>query len=620
MATPSINVTQLTCAALDSTWLGEWLRGENPSTRKLSCSSSAKTNGLLFHDCVEKFATWLTSPASLSTAAACGTSTELWQQLHDQVAGSHLDQLAMNGKHQEALDLSGRFQSYCGRLAELRQRCQPFENWQDLFLAHEWAAKGVEISTPAGNVKVSGRIDAIRNHPGHSIEIVDYKLSQGAQQKADLIQLAIYARLLGILRPGCVFAGLIEYYLPALQVIPLESADLEGLFHDQVDPVLEKIAAHYQTFDNIDEPAAVLVPLPDSVPSSEKIAAVLAQFGVKISVAGSWDGPQVTRYLLKPAPGVKVSSIMNRAEDLHAQLHLALPPSLFTVPGGVAIDLPRAKPKTVLLRDLLTDPAVQDHAKPMSFPLAVGLDNRPILADLSDSNTCHALVGGASGSGKSEWLKCIIAGLVLRNPVERLRFILVDPKILTFGTLPAHPLLARPVIHDFQESLACLSEVADEMDRRYHILAEDGQTHLAQRWEDGQADLPFLVMVFDEFADLIVAGKEERKIFEGCVARIAGKGRAAGIHLVLATQRPDRTVVSGLIKANLTLKVCLRVNNAVNSQIILDEAGGESLLGKGDLLCDLGRGIQRGQSPFIPQDDFLRLFATHPNFSMSNQP
>jgi DNA segregation ATPase FtsK/SpoIIIE-like protein len=150
----------------------------------------------------------------------------------------------------------------------------------------------------------------------------------------------------------------------------------------------------------------------------------------------------------------------------------------------------------------------------------------------------------------------------------------------------------------------CHGYAVTEMDTRYELLKRGGFVNLGERFEDGQTDIPFLVLIFDEFADLILATREDKKEFESLVARIAGKGRAAGIHLVLATQRPNRAVVTGLIKANLPLKVCLKVANAVNAQIVLDEAGAESLFGKGDLLCHFGKGLVRAQGLFIPQSEF----------------
>jgi S-DNA-T family DNA segregation ATPase FtsK/SpoIIIE len=214
------------------------------------------------------------------------------------------------------------------------------------------------------------------------------------------------------------------------------------------------------------------------------------------------------------------------------------------------------------------------------------------------------LVAGTSGSGKSEWLKSLVASLALRNPPQRVRLALVDPKVLTFSSVEASPYLWRPVATNIEAALAILDAAVSEMENRYPALAKEGFVSIADRLQAGLFDVPFIVIVFDEFADLILTGRNEKKKFEELVARLAGKGRAAGVHLVLATQRPDRTVVTGLIKSNLPMKVCLRVANATNSQIVLGEAGAESLLGKGDLLCDLGRGVVRAQSYYIPQPDF----------------
>jgi len=199
----------------------------------------------------------------------------------------------------------------------------------------------------------------------------------------------------------------------------------------------------------------------------------------------------------------------------------------------------------------------------------------------------------------------MVASMLLRSAPEQVRIALIDPKILTFAGVEGSPYLWRPVATTLTEALKILRDAVKEMDSRYQTLAGEGFVNLGERIKAGKTDLPFLVLIFDEFADLILAGREDKKEFETLVARIAGKGRAAGIHLVLATQRPDRAVVTGLIKSNLPLKICLKVANAVNAQIVLDEPGAESLFGKGDLLCDFGKGLVRAQGLFIPQADFL---------------
>ncbi len=167
--------------------------------------------------------------------------------------------------------------------------------------------------------------------------------------------------------------------------------------------------------------------------------------------------------------------------------------------------------------------------------------------------------------------------------------------------------MAEPVIHDVTEAIACLEKAVHEMENRYKQLAEEGFKDLGSRIKAGRKDIPFYIILFDEFADLVLQGKKEKEAFEKLVARLAAKGRAAGIHLVLATQRPDRNIVTGIVKANLPLKICMKVTTATNSKIILDHAGGELLLGRGDLLCDRGKGIERAQSLYISQDELLSL-------------
>jgi len=337
------------------------------------------------------------------------------------------------------------------------------------------------------------------------------------------------------------------------------------------------------------------------------VAAAFGEFNLSVEAAGVIEGPQVTRIKLKPGPGVKVASLANRAEDLRVKLALDGAPLITPGRGFVAVDLPRADRQTLALRDYLQARGEASKESLIIFPVGVGIDGETLVSDFSDSNTCHVLVAGTSGSGKSEWLKTLVASLAYGHPPERVRIALVDPKILTFTAIKDSPYLWRPVATNIESALAILGAAVAEMESRYELLARQGYVSLSDRFRAGLFDIPFIVLIFDEFADLILTGRDEKKEFEDTVARIAGKGRAAGIHLVLATQRPDRTVVTGLIKSNLPMKVCLRVTNATNSQIVLGEAGAESLLGKGDLLCDMSKGIVRAQSYYIPQGEFAQV-------------
>lgn len=164
--------------------------------------------------------------------------------------------------------------------------------------------------------------------------------------------------------------------------------------------------------------------------------------------------------------------------------------------------------------------------------------------------------------------------------------------------------LSQPIITDTETAINSIKDIVEDMDMRYNLFAQEGYENLAQRHNDNKTDIPYHVVIFDEFADVILTGdRKQKKEFEELVSRIAGKGRAAGIHLVLATQRPDRNVVTGLIKANLLLTICLRVKTGINSKVVIDKVGAEKLLGKGDLFCDWGLGIERAQSLYITQEE-----------------
>jgi FtsK/SpoIIIE family/FtsK alpha domain/PD-(D/E)XK nuclease superfamily len=607
-----ITVTQLKCAVLDPAWRKRWLAGENPSTFVFMPARAGQSaqggNGIVFgtrfHQETDRLAKWLTSSTQLAAAAAIDSPDDLMQFLWRSSLQDFTDKLLSKGEGEAAIAFTERMRSYCKRLIDLKKGTTNFENWQDVFVFTEEDIKGVCLPVGGNRVEIVGRVDAIRFHHSNGLEVVDYKLSQGAQQRSDLVQLSIYAHLLPLWRPGCQFRGTLEYYLPEFMEVTISRDELAGIYVGLVVPVLHQMFAAAA-----DEAAPVIAA--DTTRVAERpskierdIVNAFSSFGLGVEAVGTIEGPQVTRVRLKPASGVKVASLANRAEDLQVALALDQPPLISPGKGFVAVDVPRADRQTMQLLGYLKGAGAKEKS-PTAFPVGVGIDGQTILSDFFDSNTCHVLVAGTSGSGKSEWLKSLVATLAYRNAPERVRLALVDPKILTFSSVEMSPYLWRPLATDIGAALSVLESAASEMEDRYRTLAKEGFVSISDRIRGGRIDLPFIVLVFDEFADLILTGRDERKNFEDMVARLAGKGRAAGVHLVLATQRPDRTVVTGLIKSNLPMKVCLRVANATNSQIVLGEAGAESLLGMGDLLCDLGRGIARAQSYYIPQSDFV---------------
>jgi S-DNA-T family DNA segregation ATPase FtsK/SpoIIIE len=603
-----INVSQLKCAVLDPQWRRRWRAGERPSTVTYNTTGNGRVFGIRFHQETERLAKWLTSRAHLAEAAAIDSAQGLQDIMWRTSVQGFIDELLAAGHTEEALGFTARIRNFCERLIELRARTNSFENWQDVFVFTETTMRGVHLPVGPTMVEVTGRTDAIRFHPKHQLEVVDYKLSQGTQQKSDLVQLAIYAQLLPLWRPGCSFCGTLEYYSPEFMELTVPREALADIYAGLVEPVLHEMFAPNSPptpapTERARAPAAV--EKSDDSDLANKVVAAFAEFNLNVEAVGVVQGPQVQRIKLRPAAGVKVASLANRAEDLRVKLALDETPLIEPGRGFVAIDLPRTDRQTLLLEDYLQKNQ-PDKKSLVTFPVGVDVEGETIVADLSDSNTCHVLVAGTTGSGKSEWLKTLVASLALRYRPEQIRFGLVDPKILTFGGAKDSRYLWKPIATDIEAALEILAAAAAEMDNRYRILAEDGHVSLSERIQSGRVDLPFVILVFDEFADLILTGRNEKKLFEETVARIAGKGRAAGIHLVLATQRPDRTVVTGLIKSNLPMKVCLRVSNPTNSIVVLGEAGAESLLGKGDLICDMGKGFVRAQSYFIAQSKFIK--------------
>jgi S-DNA-T family DNA segregation ATPase FtsK/SpoIIIE len=600
MAHRRITVSQLRCAVVDARWRQDWLGGKSPTTFLVPANGQPNVHGSRFHQETERLAKWLIAPKNLAEAARIASSRELPQIAWKLSLQEFADELIAQGKVEEAAVFTERMRSFCDRLIALKKRTRNFENWQDVFIATEASLENVIVPIGSSTVEIGARVDAIRFHPQHDLEVVDYKLTQGSQQKSDFIQLAIYAHLLPLWRPGCRFCGTVEYYLPEFMEVPVSAEELADIYRGLVEPVLREM------FDTAKHGSAKPAGS-DRRDVAKRVVDAFKAFGLSVEAGDVVEGPQVTRVKVRPAAGVKVASLANRAEDLQVSLALDELPLVKPGRGFVIIDLPRHDRETVLLLDALDRGIMNDSASSMAFPVGVGVEGEPILSDFADSNTCHILVAGTSGSGKSEWLKSLIACVVRRNPPKHLRLGLVDPKILTFNNVADSVYLWRPVAVDLAAALAILRDAIVEMDKRYQLLAREGLVSLHDRFREGRTDVPFLVLVFDEFADLILSSRDEKKEFEAMVARLAGKGRAAGIHLVLATQRPDRTVVTGLIKSNLPMKVCLRVANTTNSQIVVGETGAESLLGKGDLLCDLGRGLVRAQSYFIPQAQFVEL-------------
>jgi S-DNA-T family DNA segregation ATPase FtsK/SpoIIIE len=337
-------------------------------------------------------------------------------------------------------------------------------------------------------------------------------------------------------------------------------------------------------------------------PNADEVGAALVDtlqsFKLGADYQGAVTAPAFIRVKLKPHPGVKVASLLSRAADLQVQLGLANAPLITPQPGYVSVDLPRSD-RQVAHFDHYIQPAQFSPTEPVKVAIGIDLNGQLIEADLSDPNTCHFLVGGTTGSGKSEFLRSLLLSLLLRYSPQNLKVALVDPKRVTFPEFESMPWLHSPIVKDTELAIELMTELVDEMEARYRRLEKARCGDIKAYNQQAAQPLPRIVCIFDEYADFM-AEKEASKELEQSIKRLGAKARAAGIHLIIATQRPEAKVVTPLIRSNLPGRVALRTASEADSTIILGGKQAEAayLLGKGDLLYQAGAGLWRLQSLF----------------------
>ena len=307
----------------------------------------------------------------------------------------------------------------------------------------------------------------------------------------------------------------------------------------------------------------------------------LESFHVNAKVISACHGPAVTRYDLEPAPGVKVSKITNLAEDIALQL-ATTSVRIEPVPGkaAIGIEIPNRILESVQLRDVLENPAFQEAKSKLTVGLGMDISGQAILADIGKMP--HLLVAGATGSGKSVCINTLISSILFKAAPDEVKFILIDPKMVELSNYNGIPHLMVPVVTDPKKASSVLNWAVQEMEKRYAVFASHSVRDIKsfnRRYVEEK--MPFIVIVIDELADLMMVSPRD---VEDSICRILQKARAAGIHMILATQRPSVNVITGIIKANLPSRISFAVSSQVDSRTILDRGGAETLLGKGDML------------------------------------
>ena len=371
--------------------------------------------------------------------------------------------------------------------------------------------------------------------------------------------------------------------------------------------------------------------------NARMLETVLEDYGVRGQIVQVRPGPVVTLYELEPAPGIKASRVIGLADDI-ARSMSAISVRVAVVPGRtvIGIELPNRRAETVYLRELLASPAFEKHGGRLVLALGKDISGEPVIADLA--RMPHLLIAGTTGSGKSVGINTMILSILYRMPPDRCKFIMIDPKMLELSVYDGIPHLLSPVVTDPKKAVLALKWTVREMESRYQKMSRLGvrnidgfNTRVREAAEKGESltrkvqtgfdaetgepileeqpfdasELPLIIVVVDEMADLmLVAGKE----IEAAVQRLAQMARAAGIHLITATQRPSVDVITGTIKANFPTRISFQVTSKIDSRTILGEGGAEQLLGRGDMLYMAGGGrVTRVHGPFVSDEEVERV-------------
>ena len=351
--------------------------------------------------------------------------------------------------------------------------------------------------------------------------------------------------------------------------------------------------------------------------TAAKLQKTLHDFGVEVTINHISCGPTVTRYELTPQQGVKVSKILSLSDDIKLNLAAADIRIEAPIPGksAIGIEVPNKTNTAVLLRELLESQAFIRHKSPLAFAVGKDIAGQPVVTDIGKMP--HLLIAGATGSGKSVCINTLIMSILYKSPPEDVKFIMIDPKVVELSVYNGIPHLFIPVVTDPKKAAGALNWAVSEMTERYQKFAEFGVRDLAgynarvetmPEPEEGERPkkMPRLVIIVDELADLMMVAQSE---VEDSICRLAQLARAAGIHLIIATQRPSVNVITGLIKANMPSRVALSVTSGVDSRTILDMNGAEKLLGRGDMLF-YPQGYQkpaRVQGAYVSDDEILQV-------------
>ena len=461
-----------------------------------------------------------------------------------------------------------------------------------------WRIEDARWTAP---VEVRGVVDAVwRNPASKRWCVVELKLGAGSSE-ADLAQLCLYHAMVSSTGSGSGDLSLF-HFAPQCQ-----SSTLQGAQLDEVRPKLVDLIG---SIAGVKGGGDVSRPTMEHRALGQRLVQVLEQFGPVVTLESDpVVGPTFLRFHIMPAPGVKVSRILPLGGDVGVQLRLSKPALIRQEGGTLVIDVERQDRQQLPFGEFRAQlPEVSESGNARMLA-GVDLSRKARFIDLR-SDCPHVLVAGTAGSGKSEWLLTALASLVATNTPQTLRLMLIDPKRVTFNRMSQSPFLLdrQPILYTAEEAIQGLQDLEQLMERRYVQLSATGCNDLqALRQAMGLLTPPRIVCFCDEYGNL-VAAKKDRERIELAINQLGAKARAAGIHLVIATQDPRAQILSPTLKANLAGRVCLKTTSAIQSQMMLEESGAEALLGHGDLLFKTTGEPVRLQAPLLNEEERVDLF------------
>lgn len=583
-------------------------------------NASSAALGTLFHQVIGEL---LRSHSTVNLEAALHQldpdlaqwKTRLYQHVYDSLLGPQLtkQEASLQSHGQKVLHLWTAVRNACDFLAELwweisdkGQKSVEMPRWFYPESPILCELNGPDWREP---VTIVGRPDAVLRVPGnHCWCVLEWKLGM-ASPDVDLGQACLYHLILNRTaeKPGESALAVVNFR-PELEQRPFASSQLIEA-QSKLLNLIGRLAGVIEEGSDTNG----LQPVPEwTAPLAKKMLSVLREFGASCKeLKPPVVGPTFARFFLFPERGVSQKRVLSQAEQLH--LHLALPavPNMDVFDGAITVDLPRPDremiPFSKLERHL---PEFEPHLGCSKVPIGVDLSGKWSFCDLAAAESAHMLVVGTPGSGKSQWLRTALSSLLKTNTTQTLQVLLIDPKQNAFTFAESSPYLRRPiVVPDDEESVAdILSDLIAEMERRYALFAKVNAQSLTKYLEQQQGPLARIVLICDEYADLLshaetTGGKSAKSQLENQFRRLAAKGRAAGIHIILATQYPSRQTLTTAIQASIGAKVALRVSSNLESRVALQEGGAERLLGHGDLLYKCIGDSVRLQGAWLPESE-----------------